>query len=66
MKKILLLFGLIISNSAFSQRIIAQEYYEGTISGDLKVSFYLKIQENECPRVEVSAIYKYQTNKENN
>ncbi|WCM43250.1 hypothetical protein MG290_06215 [Flavobacterium sp. CBA20B-1] len=66
MKKILLLFGLFVANFSFGQEIISQELYEGTVSNDLKVSFYLKIEEDGCPRTVVSAIYKYQNNKQDN
>ena len=63
MKKILLLFAILFANSSFAQRLIAQELYEGTISKNIKVSFYLKIEEDGCPRTIVSAIYKYNNNK---
>lgn len=63
MKKILLLFTILFANSSFAQRLIAQELYEGTISKNIKVSFYLKIEEDGCPRTIVSAIYKYNNNK---
>lgn len=66
MKKILLIFVFLLTNVSFAQRLIAQELYEGTISQDLKVSFYLKIEEDGCPRTVVSAIYKYDTNKTEN
>ena len=57
---------LFLANSSFSQDILSQEVYEGTISEDLKVTFYLKIEEDGCPRTVVSAIYKYNNNKEDN
>lgn len=66
MKKILLLFVFLVANFSFGQSIKAQELYEGVISNDLKVSFYLKIEQDGCPRTVVSAIYKYDTNKDNN
>ncbi len=66
MKKILLLFTFLVVNFSFGQEIISQELYEGVISNDLKVSFYLKMEEDGCPRTFVSAIYKYDSNKENN
>lgn len=66
MKKILLLFAFLVANLSFGQNIKAQELYEGVISNDLKVSFYLKIEEDGCPRTVVSAIYKYNSNKDNN
>jgi len=66
MKKILLIFAFLLANVSFAQVLIAQELYEGTISKDIKVSFYLKIEEDGCPRTVVSAIYKYQKNKQDN
>lgn len=66
MKKILLIFTFLLANVSFAQVLIAQELYEGTISKDIKVSFYLKIEEDGCPRTVVSAIYKYQNNKQDN
>lgn len=57
---------LFLANNSFSQDILSQEVYEGTISEDLKVTFYLKIEEDGCPRTVVSAIYKYNNNKEDN
>lgn len=66
MKKILLIFAFLLANVSFAQVLIAQELYEGTISKDIKVSFYLKIEEDGCPRTVVSAIYKYQNNKQDN
>lgn len=66
MKKILLIFALGMVNASFAQRIVSQELYEGSISDGLKVSFYLKIEEDGCPRTVVSAIYKYNSNKEEN
>lgn len=66
MKKILLIFALGAVNESFAQRIVSQELYEGSISEGLKVSFYLKIEEDGCPRTVVSAIYKYNSNKDDN
>ncbi len=66
MKKILLIFALGAVNGSFAQRIVSQELYEGSISEGLKVSFYLKIEEDGCPRTVVSAIYKYNSNKDDN
>lgn len=65
MKKILLLFLLLFANVSFAQRVISQDLYEGTIAKDIKVSFYLKVEEDGCPRTVVSAIYKYNNNKNN-
>ena len=65
MKKILLLFAILFANLSFGQRLISQELYEGTLSKDIKVSFYLKVEEDGCPRTVVSAIYKYHNNKAN-
>jgi len=66
MKKILLIFALGAVNGSFAQRIVSQELYEGSISEGLKVSFYLKIEEDGCPRTVVSAIYKYNSNMDDN
>lgn len=66
MKKIVVLFFLLFSKLTFSQKVISQEFYEGVISNDLKVSFYLKIEEDGCPRTVASAIYKYNKNDEDN
>lgn len=63
MKKILLLFTFLFVNTTFAQKILSQELYEGTISKDIKVSFYLKMEEDGCPRTVASAIYKYNSNK---
>lgn len=47
----------------FSQEIISQELYKGTIGKDLDIQFYLKIEEDGCPNIHASAIYKYESNK---
>lgn len=61
--KILLIFLPIMG---FAQEIISQELYKGTIGNDLKIQFYLKIEENGCPNIHASAIYKYENNKNDN
>lgn len=66
MKKILPIFVLCMVNASFAQRTVSQELYEGSVSGNLNVSLYLKIEENGCPRTVASAIYKYNAHKENN
>lgn len=66
MKKILLIFMLCMVKASFAQRIVSQELYKGTISDGLKISFYLKIEEDGCPRTVVSAIYRYDSNKQDN
>lgn len=37
--------------------------YKGTIGKDLDIQFYLKIEEDGCPNIHASAIYKYDSNK---
>lgn len=59
---ILLLFPFLV----FSQEIISQELYKGTIGKDLQIQFYLKIEEDGCPNIHASAIYKYENNKNDN
>lgn len=66
MKKISILFLLLLSISVFSQQILAQEKYIGTIDGKINISFYLKIEETGCPNIIASGIYKYTDNKTGN
>lgn len=55
------LWGIFLfSLQGFSQTIISQTYYEGTIGTDSKVGLYLVIKENECPSTYVQAYYKYE------
>ncbi|GIM58944.1 hypothetical protein [Capnocytophaga canimorsus] len=64
MKKIFFLGMLFFSLQGFSQTIISQTYYEGTIGTDLKVGLYLAIKENECPTTYAQAYYKYEKSNE--
>src|SRR5690606_2075587 len=61
--KILLIFLPIMG---FAQEIISQELFKGTIGNDLKIQFYLKIEEDGCPNIHASAIYKYDNNPNDN
>lgn len=66
MKNLLFTFFTFISlNTVAQNNIHSQEYFEGTINGNIEISFYLKIQEDGCPRVYASAIYRYKKNGEN-
>ncbi len=58
----LVLFSVFLS----AQTLISQDFYKGTIGDNLKVSFYLKIEENGCPTTYASAMYKYDSNKDDN
>jgi hypothetical protein len=60
---ILLIFFPIMG---FAQEIISQELFKGTIGNDLKIQFYLKIEEDGCPNIHASAIYKYDNNPNDN
>ncbi|MFK8269725.1 hypothetical protein [Capnocytophaga stomatis] len=64
MKKLFFWGMLLFSLQGFSQTIISQTYYEGTIGGDLKVGFYLSIKETGCPRTYAEAYYKYEKSNE--
>ncbi|WP_255317544.1 hypothetical protein [Capnocytophaga canimorsus] len=64
MKKLFFLGMLFFSLQGFSQTIISQTYYEGTIGTDLKVGLYLAIKENECPTTYAQAYYKYEKSNE--
>ncbi|WP_392419823.1 hypothetical protein ACF3OE_09595 [Capnocytophaga canis] len=64
MKKIATIVTFLLSLQGFSQTIISQTYYEGTIGGDLKVGFYLSIKETGCPRTYAEAYYKYEKSNE--
>ncbi|MDO5106295.1 hypothetical protein [Capnocytophaga sp.] len=64
MKKLYLLGILLFAVKGFSQTIISQGYYEGTIGTDLKVGLYLAVKENECPTTYVEAYYKYEKSSE--
>ena len=55
-----------LCNIVNAQLVIAEELYQGTINGELKISLYLKMQETGCPSTIVNAIYKYDNNKTNN
>ncbi|MBD3904103.1 hypothetical protein IEW27_05760 [Chryseobacterium sp. C-2] len=61
-----ILFILLLSISAFSQQILKQEKYTGTIDGKINISLYLKIEETGCPSIVASGIYKYTDNKTTN
>ncbi|ATA72899.1 hypothetical protein CGC49_06180 [Capnocytophaga sp. H4358] len=64
MKKIATIVTFLLSLQGFSQTIISQTYYEGTIGTDLKVGLYLAIKENECPTTYAQAYYKYEKSNE--
>lgn len=67
MKALKLLFLLFFfTNFVNAQKVIAEEFYQGTINEKLNVSLYLKTQETGCPSTVVDAIYKYDNNKINN
>ncbi|CEN50479.1 hypothetical protein [Capnocytophaga canis] len=64
MKKIATIVTFLLSLQGFSQTIISQTYYEGTIGTDLKVGLYLAIKENGCPTTYAEAYYKYEKSNE--
>ncbi|WCM42672.1 hypothetical protein MG290_03060 [Flavobacterium sp. CBA20B-1] len=64
MKKLLPILFLLLSVNFMAQNIITQEYYEGVINNDIKISMYLKTYEDGCPRTDIIAIYKYQKSEE--
>jgi len=67
MKKIITALFVFISFNAMAQdEIISQEYYEGTINGDIEIALYLKIAEDGCPRTYAESIYQYKKNGNNN
>lgn len=66
-KKTILLFSIFATLGVAAQnRILSQEYYEGTINKNIEILFYLKIYEDGCPRVHTDAIYKYNKNRDDN
>lgn len=65
MKKVAFTIVILISNYFFSQKIISQEIYEGTLN-DKPITLYLKISESGCPNIYAEAIYKYKSNDNNN
>lgn len=67
MKKIITaLFVLFNLNLIAQDEIISQEYYEGTINGNIEIALYLKIAENGCPTTYAESIYQYKKNGNNN
>ncbi|MFJ1261170.1 hypothetical protein ACILDS_00520 [Capnocytophaga canis] len=64
MKKIATIVTFLLSLQGFSQTIISQTYYEGTIGTDLKVGLYLAIKETGCPNTYAQAYYKYEKSNE--
>ncbi len=66
MKLLKFILILLLCNIVNAQLVIAEELYQGTINGELKISLYLKMQETGCPSTIVNAIYKYDNNKTNN
>ncbi|MFJ1321905.1 hypothetical protein ACILDT_02720 [Capnocytophaga canis] len=64
MKKIATIVTFLLSLQGFSQTIISQTYYEGTIGTDLKVGLYLAIKETGCPNTYAQAYYKYEKSSE--
>ncbi|CEN47517.1 hypothetical protein [Capnocytophaga canis] len=64
MKKIAKIVTFLLSLQGFSQTIISQTYYEGTIGTDLKVGLYLAIKETGCPNTYAEAYYKYEKSNE--
>ncbi|ATA88512.1 hypothetical protein CGC58_01425 [Capnocytophaga stomatis] len=64
MKKLFFWGMLLFSLQGFSQTIISQTYYEGTIGTDLKVGLYLAIKETGCPNTYAEAYYKYEKSNE--
>ncbi|WP_392447079.1 hypothetical protein ACF3OB_06120 [Capnocytophaga canis] len=64
MKKIATIVTFLLSLQGFSQTIISQTYYEGTIGTDLKVGLYLAIKETGCPNTYAEAYYKYEKSNE--
>jgi hypothetical protein len=63
MKSFIIIAFLYLSSSAIGQDVLSQEYYEGTMNDNLKISFYLKMVEDGCPTVHAQAIYRYQNSK---
>lgn len=66
MKKIItILFVLFSLNLIAQDEIISQEYYEGSINGNIEIALYLKIAENGCPNTYAESIYQYKKNESN-
>ncbi len=66
MKKIItILFVLFSLNLIAQDEIISQEYYEGTINGNIEIALYLKVSENGCPTTYAESIYQYKKNEGN-
>lgn len=65
MKNLFLFLTFSITSLTYSQTILFQEYYEGTLDNKTKIFFYFKMAEDGCPSTYVHAIYKYATNKNN-
>jgi len=63
MKPFITFLAIAFFSFSFSQKIISQEFYEGKIDGKIDISLYFKVHENGCPTTEMSAMYKYKSNK---
>jgi hypothetical protein len=66
MKLKIIAFLMLLSQTGFAQdTVISQELYEGKLS-TMDISLYLKIQEDGCPNIYATGMYKYKQNKTDN
>ncbi|CAM4173035.1 MULTISPECIES: hypothetical protein [Flavobacterium] len=66
MKLKIIAFLMLLSQIGFAQdTVISQELYEGKLS-TMDISLYLKIQEDGCPHIYATGMYKYKQNKTDN